>query len=140
MVEWTAAVAVLLVPILALVAVLPTWSARSAAARLAAEQAARAALVVDDVGTAVAAGRQQAATVAANHGFAHDLAAVDVVAPDADGDGVIDRDGVITSTVTVAVPGVALPLLGTVGGFAVTARHAEPVDPFRSLRPGPGDA
>ncbi len=134
-VEWSLAIAVLLVPILVLVAVLPTWSARSAAARLSAEQGARAAAQVDGVAAAVAAGQAQAAVVVSNHGFADALAEVDITVPDADGDGVLDRDGAVVATVSVAVPGVSLPLLGTVGGFHATARHAEPVDPYRSIGP-----
>jgi hypothetical protein len=44
----------------------------------------------------------------------------------------LERDGVVTARVTVDMPAVAVPLVGSVGAWKWTAAHREPVDPYGS--------
>jgi hypothetical protein len=121
-VELALGVALLLLPTMLLVLVLPTWAERQAMVRVAAQEAARAAVLAGDWGAA----RLAAAEVAANHGLAPDAVGVTF-------DGRLHRGGTVAATASARLPVVVLPGLGAVGGFTVRATHREPVDPYRSL-------
>jgi hypothetical protein len=43
------------------------------------------------------------------------------------------RGGNVGAAVTIAVPAVALPGMGSVGAWSWTAHHSEPVDQYRSF-------
>lgn len=128
-VELALGVGVLVLPVAVLVLLLPTWVERQSMARTAAQEAARAMALADEPAAGRAAGEQIAATIAANHGVADDLADVAV-------SGDLRRGGTVTARVTVRVPLVAVPFLGDVGGFSITATHRESVDAYRSFPAG----
>ena len=121
--ELVAGLALLVLPVGLLVLVLPTWFARQNLARLAAQQAARTAVVSGSF----PAGSAAAAQVAADGGLApEDLTLA--FTPDSS----LSRGGVVTAQATVRMPAVSIPGLGTIGSFTWTARHTEPVDQYRS--------
>lgn len=117
--------AVLVVPVLLLVTVIPLWLERHAVAELAAREAARAFALADDAGRARHAAHQAALRVAAGHGIPREEWATSV-------SGVLSPGATVTARVSARVPSLVLPLLGAVGGFTVTAEHRELVDPYRS--------
>lgn len=125
-VELALGVGVLVLPVAVLVLLLPTWIERQSMARTAAHEAARAMALADDPVTGRAAAEEVATTIAANHGVADDLAAVTV-------SGDLRRGSTVTATVTVRIPLVAIPFVGDVGGFTISATHREPVDRYRSF-------
>jgi hypothetical protein len=45
----------------------------------------------------------------------------------------LPRGGNVRASVTVAVPAVTLPGIGSVGAWSWTAHHSEPVDQYRSF-------
>jgi hypothetical protein len=126
-IEFALGVGVLVLPVAALVLVLPGWAERQSMARVAAAEAARTVVVASDWATGIAAGGEVAAEVAANHGLAPgDLEAVRF-------SGSLVRGDTVTAAVTVRVPLTVVPGLAAAGGFSVTASHSEPVDRYRSL-------
>lgn len=133
-VEWALGVALLLLPVVMLVAVMPTWAERQSMARLAAREAARLAALADDPASGEAAGSALALEIAANHGVTAAEAGVSVHVP-VDAAGAPSRGGVVTARVEVAVPLVTVPGFGAVGGWRIVATHHEPLDRYRSLRP-----
>ena len=46
--------------------------------------------------------------------------------------GSLSRDGSVTARVRVTMPGVSVPLIGSVAAWTWTAAHVEPVDPYGS--------
>ncbi|HVW34965.1 MAG TPA: hypothetical protein VHL53_20705 [Acidimicrobiia bacterium] len=125
-IETPLAIVLLLVPIALLVITLPTWPERQTVARAAASQAARSAVLADSWDDAVAAGQAVVERTAANYG----LAAGDFVL---DWSGALTRGSAVTARVTVRMPALAIPGLGSVGAWTWTASHTENVDRYRSL-------
>lgn len=114
---------VLILPIVLLVLTLPTWFARQNIARLAAQQAARTAILDDSLVQGTAAAQQ----IGVNYG----LSGGDMTVGFAPSSGLQPGDAV-TSQVTVRMPAVNIPGLGSVGGFTWTASFREAVDLYRS--------
>lgn len=126
-IELSAGIAVLVLPVVLLVATLPRWSERQGVARAAARDAAR---------------------VVGLQGWCDRNAAVEAVDAAAAGAGLppsalelsldcapaapLPRGGTVTARVRIVMPTLAVPMLGTVGGWSWTAQHREPVDPFGS--------
>lgn len=121
--ELVAGLALLVLPIGLLVLVLPTWFARQNLARLAAQQAARTAVVTGSLDQGDAAGNQ----VGADGG----LTSTELTVSFAPGSG-LARGGLVTAQAEVRMPAVVIPGLGDVGSFTWTARHTEAVDLYRS--------
>jgi hypothetical protein len=118
---------VLLLPVTALVLVLPTWSERQTSARAIAREVGRS--VARDGVCRVDGASAMADTMSANLGLRR--ADVGVVldctpgtrlAPGAD----------LEVTVTVRMPAVQLPVLGAIGQWSWSARHRQPVDRYGS--------
>jgi hypothetical protein len=123
-VEFAAGVALLLVPVLLLVAVLPTWSEREHAAAVAAREAARYAAQrwPDDVdGAAV-----DVAEVAVTR---YGVPATDVRVVMATN---VGRGGQVRATVTILMPALVVPGMGAHGGWHWTTSYAVRVDDYRS--------
>lgn len=121
--ELVLGLAVLVLPIALIVLTLPTWLARQNVARLAAEQAARTAVVT----LSMDQGRRAAEAVAQDAG----VAPPDLQVGFEPGSSVA-RGGQVVAAVTVRTPAAQIPLLGGVGSFSLTARFAERVDLYRS--------
>jgi hypothetical protein len=110
-----------------LVVSLPAWFDRQSVARQGARDAAR--VVVLDGWC-----RPEVAAAAADRiARGSDLEAGDVrVELDCAVGAALGRDRTVTARVTVAMPGLSVPLVGSVGGWEWTAAHAEPTDPYAS--------
>lgn len=128
-VELVVSVAVLLLPAVVLVGLLPTWVERQAAARVAAREAARTVAVAAGWQDGLAAARRIVDEVAANYGVDPDQVGLQV-------DGSLARGGTVTATVTVPVPALTVPAVGTVVGGTLTVTHAERVDDYRTIPAG----
>lgn len=109
-----------------LVVTLPTWIDRHAAARAAADEAARTLVLADSWDTGAANARTVVDEVAANHGLDPADLALEVT-------GTFERGAEVTAHVTVTMPVTTLPLVGGVGGFSRTVSHTETIDQYRSL-------
>jgi hypothetical protein len=125
--ELVAGLALLLVPVACVVLTLPTWSERTATARAIARQVARLVAASGRCDTQAARGLTE--VMARNLGLV-----------DGDASVVLDcRPGVVLppgtdleAVVTVRMPGVALPAVGSVGEWHWSAAHREPVDRYGS--------
>lgn len=115
---------VLILPMVLLVLTLPAWFARQNIARLAAQQAARTA-VLDG---SLARGASAAEQIGTNYGLASGDLRV-AFTPSSD----LQPGGTVSSQVTVRMPAVTIPGLGAVGGFTWTAGFSEQVDVYRSV-------
>jgi hypothetical protein len=126
--ELALGVGVLLLPVVVVVLTIPTWSERQTTARAIAREVARAVAREGFCDHAVAGGL--ADSMATNLGLARaDLELGLDCAPGAPltpGDDVQVR-------VTVQMPAVRLPAIGSVGAWSWTARHRQPVDVYGSL-------
>ena len=122
-VEWVAAIAVLMLPVVVLVATLPNWAERRHAATVAAREAAAVAVVNAVVDPDVA--RTVATEVAANYGI--DASDIDVrVRAGA------ARGEYVTVEVRVRMPAIAVAGLVRAGGWTYTATQHRRLDDYRS--------
>jgi hypothetical protein len=118
----------LVFPVALLVLTLPTWSERQTTARSIAREVSRVVAVagVCDRGRAVDTG----------HDMARNLGLppsdVDVQLDCAPGER-LPRGGSVRAAVTVGVPAVTFPGIGSIGAWSWTAHHSEPVDQYRSF-------
>lgn len=123
-VELVLGLALLVLPVALLVLALPTWFARQDLARLAAQQAARAAVEAESPD----AGQSAAIAVGANDGMAAGQMEVSF-APSSS----FDPGGLVTVNVSVPMPVFVIPGIGNAGSFRWTATFSEPVDTYRSV-------
>lgn len=125
--ELSAGVALLVLPVVLLVAGLPRWVERQDVARGAARDAARVVTLHGWCDRAAARQRVEQAAIAGGLG-----AGALQVTLDCD-DGVpLARGGRVTARVAVAMPMLAVPMIGSTGSWRWTAEHREPVDPYGS--------
>ncbi|MGH9025651.1 MAG: hypothetical protein ACRDWD_05960 [Acidimicrobiia bacterium] len=118
----------LLIPVAMLVLTVPSWSERQATARAIVREVTRSAAVTGVCDPAAA--ETIADTMAANLGV--DPAEVRLDLQCFPGQR-LPRGGEITASVTVRMPAVHIPGVTDVATWRWTARHAEPVDPYRSF-------
>jgi hypothetical protein len=127
--ELAAGVALLVVPVALLVLTFPRWSERQLTALVISREVAR--LSARDGVCDRGAARDLGATMARNLGVAPADLTVDLAC--ADGSGLVPG-GDVEARVTVAMPAVHVPGVGSVGEWSWTARHREPVDRYASAR------
>jgi hypothetical protein len=123
-IEWVAAIAMLLLPVVVLVATMPGWAERRHAATVAAREAARD-LVDNWPNGNPDSAKLVAIDVAADHGI--DAADIDVRVPsvgDARGDNVVVE-------VEVTMPAIGVSGM-SLGSWHYVARAARRIDDFRS--------
>lgn len=125
MIEWMLAFGLILIPALG-VASLPAWLQRTNMAHVAALEAARAVVVAPDPATGADRGRELVAEIAANHGVDPSTVTVSF-------SGSTDPGGSVRVEVTVQLPALAIPLLGSVGSKQWSTSHTELVDVYRSI-------
>jgi hypothetical protein len=126
--ELALGVGLLVFPVALLVLTLPTWSERQTTARSIAREVSRVVAVagVCDRGRAVETGHDMARNLG--------LSPSDVdVQLDCVPGGRLPRGGTVRASVTVAVPAVTFPGIGSVEAWSWTAHHSEPVDQYRSF-------
>ena len=126
--DMTLAVGLLMLPIVMLVASLPRWVETRSMAELAAQEAARTLALADDQTFGEAAGEAAARQIAVNHGVDASTMAVRF-------SGILDWGQEVTASVTVPMPILDLPLIGTFSIGDFTANHTERVDDYRSFTP-----
>ena len=126
--ETILAVGFLLIPAAALLAQLPQWVGTGHAAQVAANEAARAAVLSDNLQAAADAASQTATAVVTNHGHEPgDLLEVSL-------GGTLTRGAVVTVTVRVQGEPIMVPGIGTVGSpFVASASGTERVDDYRGF-------
>lgn len=124
-IEFVAAVAFLLLPVVLFVASLPTWAERQHAGTVAAREAVRVAVRGYPDGSESTAS-EAARLVAVNYGIPADD--VNVVFTRFE----MRRGGVVTARVTVAMPAIAIPGMRTAGGWEWTATQSRRIDDYRS--------
>lgn len=129
--EFAAGVGFLVLPVSLLVMSLPGWIETQEAARVAAQQAARAVVTAPDHATGIARGTAVADEVLANRGvaMAGPVAVDGVVAPPAAAG---QPQSLVTVTVTVRMPALSLPLVGDWAAWDHAVSHTQPVDVYRS--------
>lgn len=127
--ELALGVGLLVFPVALLVLTLPTWSERQATARSIAREVSRVVAVagVCDRARATDTGHDMARNLGLSPGD------VDVQLDCAPWQR-LARGGNVRASVTVAVPAVAFPGIGSVGAWSWTAHHSEPVDQYRSFQ------
>lgn len=122
----------LVLPVAMLVAVFPGWAERTAMARVAAQEAARIAVLADDPDDGEIAGVAFADQIARNHGVpAQDLTTTVLVPRDPDGSPA--RGGEASATVSVVIRLPELALTGGAKAFSWSVTHAERIDDYRSF-------
>jgi hypothetical protein len=126
--EFALGVGVLLLPVVVVVLTIPTWSERQTTARAIAREVARTVAREGFCDHAVAAGL--AGIMATN--LALPRSDLDVGLDCAPGAPLTPGEEVQVS-VTVQMPAVRLPAIGSVGAWSWTARHRQPVDQYGSL-------
>lgn len=104
----------------------PTWIERGAAARAAADQAARAVATADSWEAGAEAARLLVDQIAVDHGLERGGMSLRL-------SGSLARGATVTAEVTVTIPATDLPLVGSVGSLRRTVSHSEPVDAYRSF-------
>lgn len=123
-IEWVAAIALLLLPIVVLVASMPGWAERRHAATVAAREAARE--LVDQWPNANPDGATLVAVdIAADHGI--NAADVDVRVPSVG----VERGDEVAVEVEVTMPAIGVDGM-SVGSWHYTARATRRIDDFRS--------
>lgn len=126
--EWVAAVGFLLLPMAALVLSFPTWAERQGMARVAAQEAARALALADDTAAGAHAGAVLVDEIARNHG-------VDPADVSLSYDGTATRGNRVRATVSVQLPALVFPGIGSLGTVRWSTHHSELVDQFRTFGP-----
>ena len=120
-----------MVPVAVIVLSLAPWYERAGVASLAAQEAARAAVLADDWESAlerafaVVDAMERARCIDAERCLEVDISSTTPRA--------LDRGSVVTVEVTVRLPMAVIPFVGEVGAFEFASTHAEIVDPYRSL-------
>jgi hypothetical protein len=128
--EVAISIGLLIFPVTLLVLTLPTWSERQTTARAVAREVAR------EVAIAGVCDRAQAFDTAMGMAANLGLPAGDLtIAVDCATGARLPRGGEITAAVTVAMPAVELPGIGSLGAWSWTPRHREPIDQYRSFDP-----
>jgi hypothetical protein len=124
-IEWVAAIALLLFPVVALVGTLPTWAERSHAASVAAREAARELELHWPAGDPAAA-TLVATYVAVDHGIPATEVSVRVLSTGA------VRGDQIRVEVSVRMPAIAMPGLSGVAAWTYSTVASLRVDDYRS--------
>ena len=120
-------VGLLMFPLVMLVAAIPTWIEAKSMGELAAPGgSAGDGPCQTAMPRALLRGTAVAQQIAQNHGFSSVAVTFD---------GTLDWGETVTANVTVPIPVLAVPGIGTFAGSNVTLSHAERVDDYRSFPP-----
>jgi hypothetical protein len=125
-IEMPLAVGLLLLPVAIVVMVVPQWPERQTVARAAAKDAATAYANAADAESGSALAMALVSAAAANHGLPAGAMTVEL-------SGDWCRACTVTAAVTIDIPAVDVPLVGTVGSFTYTASSSARIDDYRSL-------
>lgn len=131
-VEWLVGLTLLVLPIVMVVAVLPSFAARHEAVAAAAREGARAAVRAATGRTATQAANSAVSQVLASRGLPVGDAQVVIDLPVLSSGGVLPRQGEIGVTVRLPMPPITVPFLPTIPGPTVVGGHNRALDPFRT--------
>jgi len=123
-IELPLGVALILLPIAVIVMVIPQWPERQTVATAAAKEAATLYANAASPGEGAAAAEAAVAQAAANYGL--DGLQLEL-------SGSWCRGCTVTANVTVAIPAVQAPLIGTIGNTSWTATSSARVEDYGSL-------
>jgi hypothetical protein len=126
--ELALGIGLLVFPVALLVLTLPTWSERQTTARSIAREVSRVVAVAGVCDRAAAS--ETGLDMARNLGLAP--ADIDVQLDCAPGER-LRRGTSVRASVTVGIPAVTFPGIGSVGAWSWTAHHSEPIDQYRSF-------
>lgn len=115
-----------IVAVVMVVMTVPNWISEQAAARAAADEAARALVVADSCAEGQARGAELVSSIEEAHGM--DGGDLELSWGPCD----LSRGSRVTAHVTFTAAAVSLPLGIEVGSFSRTVSHSEPVDLYRS--------
>ncbi len=124
-IEWILGICLLLLPMAGLLS-LPAWVERQNMARLGAQEAARAVALADDTAAGTAEGSTLVDEIARNHGIDPSTVSVSYT-------GSTSRGGSVSATVSVQLPALNLPGLGSLGSVTWSTSHTEQVDQYRGF-------
>lgn len=127
-VEMPLAVGLLLLPIAMIVMLVPQWPERQTVARAAAKDAATVYANAPDPDNGAARARASVAQAATNHGLTASQMTVEL-------GGEWCRACDVTASVTVVIPAVDVPFVGSVGSFTWTASSTARIDDYRDIEP-----
>ncbi len=125
-VELPLAVGLLLLPISMVVMLVPQWPERQTVATAAAKEAATTLANAPDAATGMQRASEVVSSAAANHGLPPGSMSVEF-------SGDWCRACTVTASVSVVIPAIDVPLVGTVGSFTWTASSSARIDDYRSL-------
>lgn len=117
-----------MVPVFVIAMSAPTWVDRLLFARVAAQEAARVAVLADSWDEGQAGADRVLAGIAANH----DVPAADMSITLS---GALERGATVSATVSVRTPALTIPFVATIGATTLSSTHSEVVDHYRSLPP-----
>ena len=125
-IELPLAAGLLLLPMAMLVMLLPQWPERQTIARAAAKDAATVLANAPDASSGTQLANAAVEQAAANHGLPPGTMTVEF-------GGQWCRACTVTATVTIDIPAVDVPAVGTVGAFTWSTSSAARVDDYRNL-------
>ena len=117
---------ILLLPTVMGLAQIPRWIDARSTAELAAQEAARQAVLAPDLASGVAGGEAMARQIVANHGWPPEA----LISISWSGDLLAGAE--IEATVTMEFPAIVFPV-GSFGGGSVTRSHSERVEDYREF-------
>lgn len=127
-VEMPLAVGLLLLPVSVIVMVVPQWPERQTVATAAAKDAAAVYANAGDPASGVELAQASVVRAATNHGLPSGAMTLEL-------GGDWCRACTVTATVTVDIPAVEVPLVGSIGAFTWTATSSARIDDYRDLQP-----
>ncbi len=119
-------IGILLLPTVMGLAQIPRWIDARSTAELAAQEAARQAVLAPDAATGAASGEAMARQIVANHGWPPEA----LVSISFSGGLVAGQE--VEATVTMQFPAIVFPV-GSFGGGSVTRSHSERVEDYREF-------
>lgn len=137
--EWLIGIALIIMPVIVIVASIAPWYQRANMATLIAQEAARTMVLADNWESGEIEARAVALEIAANHGFpggawcASPASGCVSIVFGGTTPGVLQRGTEISIQVEVPIPGVVVPGIGDVAEFQWTQTHTERVDDYRSI-------
>ena len=131
-VAWILGVAVVVLPIAIALLSIPRWVERIELARGTAQDAARVVVRAPDLATGLERAQRLVETASTEAGVSRgDACSDDCMALSVRG--VLERGAEVTAIVSIELPGVAVPFVGSLAATTWQARHSERVDDYRSL-------
>jgi hypothetical protein len=115
-----------LLPIAMIVMLVPQWPERQTVARAAAKEAATIYATAPDAATGVERAHAGVRQAAANHGLPAGAMHLAL-------DGEWCRACTVIAAVTIEIPAVDVPMVGTVGSFQWTASSSARIDDYRDM-------